>query len=127
VAASPFFGCCRLWNFSTCWMTTTRQLMVPSPCGKARALLVRNAMCRVLWPTARTSFRHRPVTMCCVSTSLAVAPCSNLGFGWLSHGRRGRHRAQWLPPRRRSAGHCRWPAQICAACAEVFLDQLDLP
>ncbi|MCT0200419.1 ATP phosphoribosyltransferase [Synechococcus sp. CS-1325] len=111
-------------DFSALLDDDNRQLMVPSPCGTARALLVRNADVPVYVAYGQAQFgivgddvlrEHR----------LPVAPLLDLGFGGCRmavavKASSGYRRAADLP------AHCRVASKF-VRCAEAFFDQLDLP
>jgi len=101
-----------------------RQLMVPTPCGKARALLVRNADVPVYVAYGQAQLgvvgydvlrEHR----------LPVAQLLDLGFGGCRmsvavKASSGYRRAADLP------AHCRVASKF-TGCAQAFFDALDLP
>jgi ATP phosphoribosyltransferase len=111
-------------DFSPLLDDDNRQLMVPSPCGTARALLVRNADVPVYVAYGQAQLgvvgddvlrEHR----------LPVAPLLDLGFGGCRmavavKASSGYRRASDLP------AHCRVASKF-VRCAEAFFDQLDLP
>jgi ATP phosphoribosyltransferase len=101
-----------------------RQLMVPSPCGTARALLVRNAdvPVYVAYGQAQLGIVGEDVLR---EHRLPVAPLLDLGFGGCRmavavKASSGYRRAADLP------AHCRVASKFIR-CAEAFFDQLDLP
>ena len=111
-------------DFSTLLDDDNRQLMVPSPCGKARALLVRNAdvPVYVAYGQAQLGIVGDDVLR---EHQLPVAPLLDLGFGGCRmavavKASSGYRRAADLP------AHCRVASKF-VRCAEVFFDQLDLP
>ena len=101
-----------------------RQLMVPSPCGTARALLVRNAdvPVYVAYGQAQLGIVGDDVLR---EHRLPVAPLLDLGFGGCRmavavKASSGYRRACDLP------AHCRVASKF-VRCAETFFAQLDLP
>jgi ATP phosphoribosyltransferase len=98
--------------------------MVPSPCGSARALLVRNAdvPVYVAYGQAQLGVVGDDVLR---EHQLPVAPLLDLGFGGCRMAvavkeDSGYRRASDLP------AHCRVASKF-VRCAEVFFDALDLP
>ena len=101
-----------------------RQLMVPSSCGQARALLVRNAdvPVYVAYGQAQLGVVGEDVLR---EHQLPVAPLVNLGFGGCRmavavKASSGYRRALDLP------AHCRVASKF-TRCAEAFFEQIDLP
>jgi ATP phosphoribosyltransferase len=111
-------------DFSALLDPDNRQLMVPSRCGMARALLVRNADVPVYVAYGQAQLgvvgddvlrEHR----------LPVAPLVDLGFGGCRmavavRSDSGYRRAADLP------AHCRVASKF-TRCAEEFFERLDLP
>ncbi|MFM7362302.1 MAG: ATP phosphoribosyltransferase [Cyanobium sp.] len=111
-------------DFSALLDPDNRQLMVPSRCGSARALLVRNADVPVYVAYGQAQLgvvgddvlrEHR----------LPVAPLVDLGFGGCRmavavRSDSGYRRAADLP------AHCRVASKF-TRCAEEFFERLDLP
>jgi ATP phosphoribosyltransferase len=111
-------------DFSALLEDDNRQLMVPSPCGTARALLVRNAdvPVYVAYGQAQIGVVGEDVLR---EHRLPVAPLLDLGFGGCRmavavKASSGYRRAADLP------AHCRVASKF-VRCAEAFFDQLDLP
>ncbi len=111
-------------DFSTVLDTGNRQLMVPSPCGRARALLVRNGdvPVYVAYGQAQLGVVGFDVLR---EQQMPVAHLVDLGFGSchmavaVKEGN-GYVRATDLPP------HCRVASKF-TNCARSFFDELDLP
>ena len=111
-------------DFSTILDPANRQLMVPSVCGGARALLVRNAdvPVYVAYGQAQLGVVGFDVLR---EHQLPVAQLVDLGFG----GCRMSVAVKASSPYRRAAdlpAHCRVASKF-VRCAEAFFDQLDLP
>lgn len=111
-------------DFSALLDSDNRQLMVPSPCGIARALLVRNAdvPVYVAYGQAQLGIVGEDVLR---EHQLPVAPLVDLGFGGCRmavavKASSGYRRAADLP------AHCRVASKF-VRCAETFFNQLDLP
>ncbi|MFN9547229.1 MAG: ATP phosphoribosyltransferase [Cyanobacteriota bacterium] len=111
-------------DFSDLLNPNHRQLMVPSRCGKARALLVRNAdvPVDVAYGQAQLGVVGEDVLR---EHQLPVAPLVDLGFGGCRmavavKASSGYRRALDLP------AHCRVASKF-TRCAEAFFEQLDLP
>ncbi len=111
-------------DFSALLDSDNRQLMVPSPCGTARALLVRNAdvPVYVAYGQAQLGIVGEDVLR---EHQLPVAPLVDLGFGGCRmavavKASSGYRRAADLP------AHCRVASKF-VRCAETFFNQLDLP
>ena len=111
-------------DFSDLLNPNHRQLMVPSRCGKARALLVRNAdvPVYVAYGQAQLGVVGEDVLR---EHQLPVAPLVDLGFGGCRmavavKASSGYRRALDLP------AHCRVASKF-TRCAEAFFEQLDLP
>ena len=101
-----------------------RQLMVPSACGQARALLVRNAdvPVYVAYGQAQLGVVGEDVLR---EHQLPVAPLVDLGFGGCRmavavKASSGYQRALDLP------AHCRVASKF-TRCAEAFFERIDLP
>ncbi len=111
-------------DFSALLDAGNRQLMVPSPCGRARALLVRNADVPVYvsYGQAQLGVVGFDVLQ---EHQLPVAQLLDLGFG----GCRMSVAVKASSPYRRAAdlpAHCRIASKF-TRCAEAFFDSLDLP
>ena len=111
-------------DFSSLLDAGNRQLMVPSPCGRARALLVRNADVPVYvsYGQAQLGVVGFDVLK---EHQLPVAPLLDLGFG----GCRMSVAVKATSPYRRAAdlpAHCRVASKF-TRCAQAFFDSLDLP
>lgn len=111
-------------DFSTLLDPSNRQLMVPSPCGRARALLVRNADVPVYvsYGQAQLGVVGFDVLQ---EHQLPVAQLLDLGFG----GCRMSVAVKATSPYRRAAdlpAHSRIASKF-TRCAERFFDGLDLP
>ena len=111
-------------DFSALLDPGNRQLMVPSPCGSARALLVRNAdvPVYVAYGQAQLGVVGFDVLQ---EHQLPVAPLVDLHFGGCRMAvavktSSGYRRASDLPP------HCRVASKF-TRCAERFFSELDLP
>ena len=111
-------------DFSALLDPDNRQLMVPSACGSARALLVRNAdvPVYVAYGQAQLGVVGYDVLR---EQRLPVAPLVDLGFGGCRmavavKSDSGYRRATDLP------AHCRVASKF-THCAEAFFEQLDLP
>ncbi|MEB3258754.1 MAG: ATP phosphoribosyltransferase [Cyanobacteriota bacterium] len=101
-----------------------RQLTMPSRCGTARALLVRNAdvPVYVAYGQAQLGVVGEDVLR---EHQLPVAPLVDLGFGWCRmavavKASSGYQSALDLP------AHCRVASKF-TRCAEAFFEQIDLP
>ncbi|MBM5798031.1 MAG: ATP phosphoribosyltransferase [Cyanobacteria bacterium M_surface_7_m2_040] len=111
-------------DFSALLEAGNRQLMVPSRCGRARALLVRNADVPVYvsYGQAQLGVVGFDVLQ---EHQLPVAQLVDLGFG----GCRMSVAVKASSPYRRAAdlpAHCRIASKF-TRCAETFFDSLDLP
>ena len=111
-------------DFSALLDKGNRQLMVPSPCGRARALLVRNGDVPVYvsYGQAQLGVVGYDVLQ---EHQLPVAQLLDLGFG----GCRMSVAVKASSPYRRAAdlpAHCRIASKF-TCCAERFFDGLDLP
>jgi len=111
-------------DFSSLLDPGNRQLMVPSSCGRARALLVRNADVPVYvsYGQAQLGVVGFDVLQ---EHQLAVAQLLDLGFG----GCRMSVAVKASSPYRRAAdlpAHCRVASKF-TRCAERFFNGLDLP
>ena len=111
-------------DFSALLDKGNRQLMVPSPCGRARALLVRNGDVPVYvsYGQAQLGVVGYDVLQ---EHQLPVAQLLDLGFG----GCRMSVAVKASSPSRRAAdlpAHCRIASKF-TRCAERFVDGLDLP
>ncbi|MBM5799956.1 MAG: ATP phosphoribosyltransferase [Cyanobacteria bacterium K_DeepCast_35m_m2_023] len=111
-------------DFSALLDSGNRQLMVPSPCGRARALLVRNADVPVYvsYGQAQLGVVGFDVLQ---EHQLPVAQLLDLGFG----GCRMSVAVKASSPYRRASdlpAHCRIASKF-TRCAEAFFDSLDLP
>ena len=111
-------------DFSAILDPENRQLMVPSACGGARALLVRNAdvPVYVAYGQAQLGVVGFDVLQ---EHQLPVAQLVDLGFG----GCRMSVAVKASSPYRRAAdlpAHCRIASKF-TRCAAAFFDQLDLP
>jgi len=111
-------------DFSSLLDPGNRQLMVPSRCGRARALLVRNADVPVYvsYGQAQLGVVGFDVLQ---EHQLPVAQLVDLGFG----GCRMSVAVKASSPYRRAAdlpAHCRIASKF-TRCAETFFDSLDLP
>jgi ATP phosphoribosyltransferase len=111
-------------DFSALLDPDNRQLMVPSRCGSARALLVRNAdvPVYVAYGQAQLGVVGHDVLR---EHRLPVAPLVDLGFGGCRmavavKSDSGYRRAADLP------AHCRVASKF-TRCAEEFFERLDLP
>ncbi len=111
-------------DFSDVLDPDNRQLMVPSRCGKARALLVRNAdvPVYVAYGQAQLGIVGYDVLR---EHQMPVAHLVDLGFGGCRMAvavkeESGYKRASDLPP------HCRVASKF-TNCAREFFDALDLP
>jgi ATP phosphoribosyltransferase len=111
-------------DFSDLLNPDHRQLMVPSRCGQARALLVRNAdvPVYVAYGQAQLGVVGEDVLR---EHQLPVAPLVDLGFGGCRmavavKASSGYRRALDLP------AHCRVASKF-TRCAEAFFEQIDLP
>ncbi len=111
-------------DFSALLDADNRQLMVASPCGSARALLVRNAdvPVYVAYGQAQLGVVGEDVLR---EHRLPVAPLLDLGFGGCRmavavRASSGYRRAADLP------AHCRVASKF-VRCAETFFEALDLP
>ena len=111
-------------DFSAVLETGNRQLMVPSPCGRARALLVRNGdvPVYVAYGQAQLGVVGHDVLQ---ELQKPVAHLVDLGFGNCRMAvavkeNSGYVRATDLPP------HCRVASKF-TNCAKSFFDELDLP
>ncbi|MCP9818365.1 ATP phosphoribosyltransferase [Synechococcus sp. Cruz-9H2] len=111
-------------DFSALLDADNRQLMVPSPCGRARALLVRNGdvPVYVAYGQAQLGVVGDDVLR---EHQLPVAPLLDLGFGGCRMAvavreNSGYSRAAELP------AHCRVASKF-VRCAETFFAGLDLP
>lgn len=111
-------------DFSTLLDPGNRQLMVPSPCGRARALLVRNAdvPVYVAYGQAQLGVVGFDVLQ---EHQLPVSPLVDLQFGGCRMAvavktSSGYRQASDLP------AHCRVASKF-TRCAERFFNQLDLP
>jgi ATP phosphoribosyltransferase len=111
-------------DFSALLEAGNRQLMVPSRCGRARALLVRNADVPVYvsYGQAQLGVVGFDVLQ---EHQLPVAQLVDLGFG----GCRMSVAVKATSPYRRAAdlpAHCRIASKF-TRCAESFFESLDLP
>jgi len=111
-------------DFSAILDPANRQLMLPSACGSARALLVRNAdvPVYVAYGQAQLGVVGFDVLQ---EHQLPVAQLVDLGFG----GCRMSVAVKATSPYRRAAdlpAHCRIASKF-TRCAAAFFDQLDLP
>ncbi|MEB3234278.1 MAG: ATP phosphoribosyltransferase [Cyanobacteriota bacterium] len=111
-------------DFAALLESGNRQLMVPSRCGRARALLVRNADVPVYvsYGQAQLGVVGFDVLQ---EHQLPVAQLVDLGFG----GCRMSVAVKASSPYRRAAdlpAHCRIASKF-TRCAESFFDSLDLP
>jgi len=111
-------------DFSALLEAGNRQLMVPSRCGRARALLVRNADVPVYvsYGQAQLGVVGFDVLQ---EHQLPVAQLVDLAFG----GCRMSVAVKASSPYRRAAdlpAHCRIASKF-TRCAETFFDSLDLP
>jgi ATP phosphoribosyltransferase len=111
-------------DFSALLDDDNRQLMVTSPCGTSRALLVRNAdvPVYVAYGQAQLGVVGEDVLR---EHQLPVSPLLDLGFGGCRmavavKASSGYRRAADLP------AHCRVASKF-VRCAETFFDALDLP
>ncbi len=111
-------------DFSAVLDPDNRQLMVPSECGKARALLVRNGdvPVYVAYGQAQLGVVGYDVLM---EHQMPVAHLVDLGFGGCRmavavKATSGYEAAANLPP------HCRVASKF-TNCAREFFDELDLP
>ncbi len=111
-------------DFSTVLESGNRQLMVPSPCGRAKALLVRNGDVPVYVAYGQA---HLGVVGYDVlrEQQMPVAHLVDLGFGGCHMAvavkkHSGYTRASDLP------AHCRIASKF-THCARSFFDELDLP
>jgi len=111
-------------DFSGLLDPDNRQLMVPSACGQARALLVRNAdvPVYVAYGQAQLGVVGEDVLR---EHRLPVAPLVDLGFGGCRmavavKASSGYRRASDLP------AHCRVASKF-TRCAEAYFEALDLP
>lgn len=111
-------------DFSAVLVSNNRQLMVPSSCGRARALLVRNGdvPVYVAYGQAQLGVVGYDVLR---EHQMPVAHLLDLGFGQCRMSvavkeSSGYKRASDLPP------HCRVASKF-TRCAREFFDALDLP
>lgn len=111
-------------DFSTVLDPTNRQLMVPSMCGRAKALLVRNAdvPVYVAYGQAQLGVVGFDVLQ---ELQMPVANLLDLGFGGCDlavavKSSSGYKRASDLPP------HCRVASKF-TNCAKSFFEEIDLP
>ncbi|WP_320676508.1 ATP phosphoribosyltransferase [Prochlorococcus sp. MIT 1300] len=111
-------------DFSAVLNSENRQLMVPSTCGRARALLVRNGdvPVYVAYGQAQLGIVGYDVLR---EHQMPVAHLVDLGFGGCRmavavKSSSGYQRAADLPP------HCRVASKF-TSCAREFFDALDLP
>ncbi len=111
-------------DFSAVLDPNNRQLMVPSCCGRARALLVRNADVPVYVAYGQAQFGVVGYDVL-REHQMPVAHLLDLGFGSCRmavavKASSGYKRAAELPP------HCRVASKF-TRCAREFFDALDLP
>ncbi len=111
-------------DFSNVLESGNRQLMIPSPCGRARALLVRNADVPVYVAYGQAQLGVVGFDVL-TEQQMPVAQLLDLGFGGCRMAvavkdNSGYERARDLPP------HCRVASKF-TNCAKSFFDDLDLP
>jgi len=111
-------------DFSQVLDPSNRQLMVPSPCGRARALLVRNGdvPVYVAYGQAQLGIVGYDVLK---EKNMPVATLLDLGFGGCHmnlavKSNSGYKQAGDLPP------HCRVASKF-TNCAKTFFEEIDLP